>query len=183
MKHIEIVENSATLALEAKGLQLYRLNELTEDQARKMVEASTEPEMLERVPEDHERRFPDVEHALRWYKENDRIVYALGGRAALAGFAWFTEKPFPRSDITADHSYAIRLYEEARGKGLGKVVMAATHVDFRRASHYEGPTWLSVDDTNTHAKRLYDKFGYTALESVGDRTLMLRPGSVGYGAE
>jgi ribosomal protein S18 acetylase RimI-like enzyme len=183
MKRIETVENSATLALEAKGLQLYRLDELTEERAHEIVKASNEPEMLERVPEDHGRRFPDVERALEWYRENNRIVYALGGRATLAGLAWFTERPFPDPDVEADYTYAIRLYKAARDQGLGKAVMAATHADFRQVSRYEGPTWLSVKDTNAHAKRLYDKFGYAALGNAGDKTSMLRSGSVGYGTE
>lgn len=183
MKHIERVENSATLALEAKKLQLYRLDELTEDHARQIVAASNEPEMRELVPEDHEQHFSDVESAMRWFGEENRRVYILGRGATLAGLASFTEKPIPSRDIEASYAYKIRLYEKARGRGFGRAVMAATHTDFRQDSRYEGPTWLSVDNANTHAKRLFDKFGYELVGGDETGAVMLRPGSVGYGVE
>ncbi len=183
MKRTEMVENSATLPLEANGLRLYRLDELTKSDARKLVVASTEPEMLERVPDDHDQRFPDIEHAIEWYEERKRVLYALGARARLVGVAWFTERPFPNPEIEARYAYAVRLYEEARNRGFGRSVMEATHRDFRQVSRYEGPTWLSVDNSNVHAKRLYDKFGYGVTHTSNDRTIMLRPGSVGYGGE
>lgn len=182
-KRIDLVENSATLALEAKGFQLQRLDELTDKMAHKLVVASIEPEMLEWVPDDHDRRFPDVEHALQWYRERKRTMYALGARANLAGVAWFTQRSFPDPEIDAQYTLAIRLYEKARNQGLGKAVLEATDRDFRQVSHYEGPTWLSVKDTNIHAKRLYDKFGYSAVKNADGRTLMVRSGSVGHGTE
>jgi hypothetical protein len=139
-KTIENIQTNATTGLEEKGFYLYRHHVLTPWQARKIVDASTEPAMRQWAPDDHDRRFSDKEGAIQRHQQDKRFLYAIGRQATLAGLAWFTEKPCPNPEISAEYTYAIRLYEPMRGQGLGQAVMGATHDAFYSTSGYAGAT-------------------------------------------
>lgn len=171
------VENSFTIPLEDRGFDVYRGWSGTV--ASQLVERSEEPEMLEHVPRDHAERFISRERAHEWYRENERVLYALGERASvgsLAGVAWFTRRSL--ADYDADYTFAIRLYKQARGKGMAGAFMMAAHLDLQSANRYEGATWLETDGTNMPARRLYERFGYSEVARTEDeRIRMVRRGS------
>ncbi|HEX6415902.1 MAG TPA: GNAT family N-acetyltransferase [Candidatus Saccharimonadales bacterium] len=167
------VENRITSPLEDRGFTVYR--GWSDTVADQLVERSEEPEMLEHVPRDHAERFVSKDRANEWYSENERVVYALGEKAALAGIAWFTKHPI--EDYDAQYTFAIRMYERARGKGLAGAFMMAAHLDLEASQHYEGAVWLDTDEGNVHARRLYERFGYNEISRSDDRIRMVKLGS------
>jgi len=158
------------LSAEAHGFKVY---EGWDDKlAAGIVAGSKEPEMRKRVPRDIAERFSDEAAAQEWYERNEKVVYSLGGRAALAGVIWFSKNPRP--EIGADFTFAIRMYEQARGRGLATDFMTAAHYDFETAKQYKGNIWLATDTTNLAALRLYEKNGYVTVDEEDGRVTMVR---------
>ncbi len=167
------IENKHTLPLENKGLQLYRgWNDEIADQ---LVERSKEEEIRRFTGNDASKRFKDRESADKWYKQKGHVVYALGQKAALAGVVWFARTPKP--ELGADYTFAIRMYESQRGKGLAGALLEAAHKDFEARMRYEKSFWLESDESNRRAVHFYEKHGYEAVEIKGGRVLMVRKGS------
>jgi ribosomal protein S18 acetylase RimI-like enzyme len=167
---ISRVENIHTLPLEDKGLELYvGWNDAI---ARQLVERSKEEEIRRYTRRDAEERFVDTEAAERWYKEKGHVVYALGKKATLEGIIWFARTPRP--ELGADYTFAIRMYESQRGKGLAGAFLEAAHKDFASRMWYEDGFWLEADEDNQRALQFYAKHGYSEVSSKNDRSLLVR---------
>jgi ribosomal protein S18 acetylase RimI-like enzyme len=170
---ISNVENIHTLPLEDKGLALYvGWNDVI---VRQLVERSKEEEIRRYTPRDAKERFVDTETAERWYEEKGHVVYALCKKAMLEGIIWFAR--IPRPELDADYTFAIRMYESQRGKGLAGAFLEAAHKDFASRMRYEDGFWLEADESNERAVGFYEKHAYAALGSKDDRILMVRKGS------
>jgi GNAT superfamily N-acetyltransferase len=139
-----------------------------------LVEGSKEPEMRKHVPRDIAERFSDINAAQEWYKRNKKVVYALGECAVPAGVIWFSKNPRP--EMGADFTFAIRMYEQARGQGLSSGFMAAAHRDFETTKQYKGNIWLATEATNLAARHLYEKSGYVTVAEEYGRVTMMRRG-------
>lgn len=124
--------------------------------AHDLVRVSREEIIMKSTPGDISRRFRDVPTANRWQKEGQRSIYSLYGKS-LAGIIWYDIRP--RRDIDAEYTFAIRMYEEARGKKLAHAFMKAAHQDFTELNG-DRTVWLDVAHDNPAARHLYDKFGY-----------------------
>jgi len=167
MPRLVRVENCITSPLEDSGFTMFR--GWSDNVASQLVERSQESDMLEHVPRDHAERFVSRDRANEWYSEDERVVYAL------AGIAWFTRRPLVEHG--ADYTFAIRMYEKARGKGLAGAFMMAAHLDLQSHARYEGATWLETDEGNIHARRLYERYGYNEVSRADDRIRMIKLGS------
>lgn len=165
-----IIENKHTTALDAAGFVV--VQGWGSQLAEQLVRASREPEMQKRVARDQGERFVDAETASQWYQSNDRVVYALGKGAILAGVIWYSHDPRP--ELQAEYTFAIRMYEAARGQGLSAAFLAATQYDFEIAKRHEGGVWLETDHDNVIAQRLYEKSGYSPVNIPSPRTVMVR---------
>ena len=135
--------------------------------ANALIMKSREDQMLQAVPRDASERFADVVSAEAWYTRTDRLVYSLGETATLSGLIWFGYSPRP--ELHADYTFAIRLYENARGAKLSLPFMRAAHADFHHAR--SSAVWLETDRDNDVAKNLYIKFGYEVM-ATDDRIVM-----------
>lgn len=164
---LEQIENTHTEGLEERGFQVYR--GWSDELAGELVELSRQPHILEDTPGDADRRFRDQTAAKLWHDQGRRSVYTLRGDSA-AGLIWYDVRP--RVDVEADYTFAVRMYEEARGKKLAHGFMMAAHVDF--AERKGNPSvWLDVAKGNPAARHLYDKFGYQPTHDEDDRTVMV----------
>jgi ribosomal protein S18 acetylase RimI-like enzyme len=167
---ISRVENIHTLPLEDKGLALYvGWNDAI---VRQLVERSKEEEIRRYTPRDAKERFVDAETAERWYEEKGHVVYALCKKATLEGIIWFARTPRPELD--ADYTFAIRMYESQRGKGLAGAFLEAAHKDFAARLRYEEGFWLEADEDNLRALQFYAKHGYEKVSSKNNRSLLVR---------
>ena len=140
--------------------------------AAQLVEASREPGILKHTPRDSSERFRNIDSANEWYdQDKNRIIYALAKTSELAGIIWFSNKS--TLGIEADYTFAIRMYEIARGKGLSEIFARTAISDFEHKSGYSGDIWLETDADNMAAMHLYDKLGYkTSLQADGRVTMV-----------
>ena len=99
-------------------------------------------------------RFANREAFDNWFRTNP-VIYTLSDKdGKLCGLIWFQEislKDHPEFDIT----FAIRLYGQARGKGLSLDFMKKAFKDFKPQN-----VWLQCSADNLPAVTLYKKFGF-----------------------
>lgn len=164
------VENIRTLPLEDHGLEVY--TGWNDAIARQLVERSKEEEIRRYTRRDAEERFVSPEAAERWYHEKGHVVYALGKKATLEGIIWFAHTPRP--ELGAEYTFAIRMYEAQRGKGLAGAFLEAAHKDFASRMRYEDGFWLETDEDNQRALQFYAKHGYELVRSNDGRQLLVR---------
>lgn len=143
-----------------------------------LVELSREPDMLKHVPDDAGVRFADMQSAIDWVNSDPgRLFYPLThksgryGQPRIAGIIWFTPAPLEEiPDIS--HTFSIRIYPSAQGKGLALPFMKAAHDHAVGRGGVTG-VWLRTRSENTRARHLYTNFGYTSLQGpTEDRVLM-----------
>lgn len=170
MKQREIVTNQHTPRLSDQGYELLRGWDTS--LAAAIVERSREPHILHSTPRDASQRFPTLEAAEQWHDSHERIVYGLFHAVELSGLIWYNKAPLPSHD--ADVTFAIRLYDGARGKGLGRPFLEATEVDYREQTDYDGPIWLSTALDNTVAQSLYLRTGYQPVAERDERLIMIK---------
>jgi ribosomal protein S18 acetylase RimI-like enzyme len=141
-----------------------------------LVKKSKQETILRTCPGDAAERFSDASAVERWLQKG-REVYALTPNKNLAGVIWYGEKKFPLQ-VPGDgsslprHTFAIRLYDNYRGRGLAKPFMQDTLKDYMETLYYQGLTdtvnglWLGVDVDNEPAKKLYSDFGYMRVGTI-----------------
>ena len=142
-----------------------------------LVIHSLEPDIVRATPRDATERFSDISTAMEWNNnpEKARIVYSLFRAAELAGVIWFSKQSFEGADKT----FAIRMYESARGMGFAKPFAQAVHYDHEVVSGYDGDTWLETGKENISARQLFPQLQYEEVESVDlleHRIRMIRQG-------
>jgi ribosomal protein S18 acetylase RimI-like enzyme len=172
-KGVSKVENVHTLPLEALGLQVY--TGWNDEIADQLIERSKEEEIRRFTGRDAAERFVDRQTAAKWYGDKGHVVYALGQETTLAGIIWFAYTPKPGLD--ADYTFAIRMYESQRGRGLAGTFLEAALTDFASRARYEGNFWLEADESNERAVHFYEKHDYRKIETKDGRVLMVRKGS------
>jgi ribosomal protein S18 acetylase RimI-like enzyme len=143
----------------------------SDELAAQLVANSRQSEILRHTPRDAAERFSDEEAAHAWYESNHPTVYALARTAALAGVIWFSHRP--RTEFDADYTFAIRMYDMARGKGLAKPFVTASEADFRK-KHEPRAIWLETDMENSAARNLYRSIGYKVIAANSARITMRR---------
>ena len=124
------------------------------------------------VPRDIGERFSDQTAAQKWYANCEREVYSLMMDDDLAGVVWFDVRPRP--DLDAEYTFAIRLYESSRGKGLSYDFALAARTDMFVYRSTTG-VWLETDEDNVPGLKLYEKLGYKIVDNKnGRQTLVFR---------
>jgi hypothetical protein len=146
----------------------------SDELAAGLVAHSREAEILKRVPKDAMQRFADEHAAHEWYMGNEITVYTLGEPSGLAGVIWFSRNLRP--ELGSDYTFAVRMYEQARGKRLSAAFVGMTQYDFETTTQYKGGVWLVTDATNTIARHLYERSGYVTVGEKDGRVTMVRKG-------
>ena len=166
---IEIIHNIHTDSLEEAGFSVRR--GWDKNLAQNLVRGSREPTMAVHVPRDMNERFSDVDAAQKWFNNDpERVIYALARQAIVAGVIWFSYQP--QSKLKADYTFAIRMYEVARGQGHAGDFLEAAHTDFGSEA-----IWLETDEVNVSAINLYRAHGYDQVAKSNGRIMMVRPHS------
>jgi len=139
-----------------------------------LTHRSIEPEMKIWVPKDSTERFSTIETAIKWGERDEHVVYSLVNGQELAGIVWFTKYDTPKVE-DAEYTFAIRMYEGARGKGLSSSFAQAALDDLAEYTGYEGKVWLETGVDNEIALRLYHRLGFETSVFHGDRVTLIRP--------
>lgn len=163
------VDNLYAKELAAKDMRLYRGWGYTV--LKDLVHKSREEQILKFTPNDAARRFSDVEAAESWCRDDGRTLYTLyDHNIDLAGIIWYSHSPKPELD--ADYTFAIRMYDIARGRKLAQGFMNAVHSDWSWRNRREN-VWLETDTDNATARHLYEQFGYEQVDETDGRVTML----------
>ena len=95
-------------------------------------------------------RFANKKSFYQW-QQKGRIIYALSDtQKNLLGIIWFGHKEAPLKDVTANFTFAIRIYGSARGQGLAQEFMKITFDDFLKNKDKTHSTgfWLETSIDN-----------------------------------
>lgn len=107
------------------------------------------------------KRFKDRKSYKEWLKKGRSIYALVNKKGELRGISWFGEEG-------EGFTLAIRIYGEARGKGLAKDFLMETMVDFMKSQKYlkakNKDWWLETSKDNTAAIKLYEKLGFKKSE-------------------
>lgn len=117
------------------------------------------------------KRFANMEAFEKWLNKK-RFLYTTVDRELLAGIIWFGFEQMPPAETIdpkfdpKDYgiTFAIRLYEAARGRGLAVPFMNASFEDFMKTLEYKNLQnqnfWLETLETNIPAVKAYENFGF-----------------------
>jgi ribosomal protein S18 acetylase RimI-like enzyme len=124
-----------------------------------------------------EQRFEDEKAFLAWRRKGRVIYTLLDEKGDLKGIIWLGKKALDLSGFRLianiepekySFTFAIRLYENARGKGLAVPFMQAVLADFGQEK-----IWLETGRDNEAALKTYRHFGFRAIaENENQRILM-----------
>ena len=126
--------------------------------SEQIVSKSKQGQMLKSVPNDSAVRFKDEDSLEKW-SEKGKLIFCLMMQDDLGGLIWFS-KSENKLAPNAETTFAIRLYDEYRGKGLAKPFMTLSHFLLPKLMDVSGNTWLETDMDNSTASSLYSSFGY-----------------------
>lgn len=143
---------------------------ITDKQIDKLIEYSLNDESVAKFTSDKER-FKNKESFFEW-KNKGRKIYTLTNDGDLLGIIWLGKKGLPMGkyleNINFDKykwTFAIRIYGEARGKGLG--------LDFMRKVIKKHGIWLECSADNLPAQALYKKFGFRLITEADENNKVI----------
>lgn len=135
-------------------------------QIDQLIEYSAKDESVAKFTSDRER-FESRQAFDEWQKGGKEIFTLANKNGDLMGIIWLGLKEMPQAEwrekIDKDSyklSFAIRIYGEARGKGLA--------LDFMKKCIKNKGIWLATSDDNLAAKALYSKFGFRQVSDPSE---------------
>jgi RimJ/RimL family protein N-acetyltransferase len=157
---------------------------LNEDHQQQLLDFSqNDQEIVENTGDT--TRFATPEKMNEWLS-GPRIFYVLTPKEKpneMSGLIWFSREELP-IEVTDQATqkvlwtFAVRLYQRARGRHLSSPYMKKAFEQFWQHSPTE-PVWLSTKATNTIAQKIYEKFGFSLLgEKDGRLFYILQPKSI-----
>lgn len=133
---------------------------ITKSQIDQLIEYSKTDELVGKFTHDRER-FRSKEAFNEWLKKDRKITVMTNDNGDLLGIFWDGLKEMPLGDKKYKKTFGIRIYGEARGKGLA--------LDFMKRCIKENGYWLETNDKNEVAKKLYAKFGFKQVGGVNEK--------------
>lgn len=142
--------------------------------ARKLPVLSRQHSMLQHTPHDASHRFRDQQSAEVWHanpRKNPRIYVLCHEANEVCGVAWFSRQGHAAVP-GATHTFAIRLYDGYRGRGLALPFAGMVHEDF--SAHLTGGLiWLETDEDNVAAQAVYHHLGYKEISKAKDGRVVM----------
>ena len=141
---------------------------ITDEQIRQLVSYTKKDNQIQMHTHD-KKRFLSVESFEEWKDKNKEIFVLTDSSKELLGLIWFSKERIPGhiDSKEFDTTFAIRIYERARGKRLSYYFMQHA---FEKVGITK--TWLSVKKTNHIAIKLYKKFGFKKYSNINDSVIM-----------
>lgn len=134
------------------------------------------------------KRFKDI-YSFNFWLNKGRSVYVLtDDRESLAGVIWYGESEMPtdREFISKINpkiygvTFAIRVYDRARGKKLARQFMDKVFKAFMDSIKYNKIKnkgfWLETSEDNIPAIVLYERFGFSKVTKpdINNKVLMIK---------
>ena len=141
---------------------------ILDKQIDQLIEYSLNDESVGKFTSDRER-FKNRQAFEEWQQKGREIFTLNNKNNDLVGIVWTGLKELPEADWTEKFetnkyklSFSIRIYGEARGKGLG--------VDFmRKCIGDKKDIWLATSNDNIAAKKIYERFGFRQVSKPSDK--------------
>jgi len=131
-------------------------NGLSEKNIEQLIAYANSDETVKKFTSDG-RRFKDKESFENWLKKGRKIYSLVNENGDLMGISWFGEEG-------DGFTFALRIYGEARGKGLGYGFLRETMNDFMKLDEYQNADnkewWLETSRENIAAIKIYEKLGF-----------------------
>jgi ribosomal protein S18 acetylase RimI-like enzyme len=156
------------------------VHELTDEHIRQLVAYTKEDTDIRTFTRD-DSRFAN-EEMVKQFTEH-AALYILTNGKNLCGIIWFSPKALPDKLYIKDFekalyttTFAIRLYGEAKGKGLAFPFMEEAFLRFQAKDTDKQHMWLQTRAENNHAIYLYKKFGFQQVSQADDenRIIMIK---------
>lgn len=142
-------------------------NFITPEQIKSLILYSNTDPLVLKYTHDSER-FKNSTSYKKWINKKIKIFVLTDNDENLLGIIWIKPKLHPLSKFK--HTFAIRLYKTARGKGFSYLFATKVFNKLRLNG-----LWLSVKSTNTVAQHLYNKLGFKTVFSNNDHIIMDLP--------
>jgi len=128
---------------------------ITESQISELINYSnTDPQIFQYTSD--KTRFATRDAFDSWIDRKHPIIYTLSNdQENLCGLIWFEKDD---SIPGYDYTFAIRLYDKARGQGLSFDFMKQAFDDLKPQN-----VWLKCSADNLPAASLYKKFGFKQI--------------------
>lgn len=132
---------------------------LTEDQIEELIRhSSNDPEVVKNTSDS--RRFKDREAYDKWLQSNPSVYVLTNESNKLLGIVWVQKMGNSLVGNEFDTTFAIRLYGEARGKGL-----SSWFIDEAFKKYGEANYWLRTSSDNVTAIKTYERLGFKTVSS------------------
>lgn len=113
-------------------------------------------------------RFKNRDSFDKWLLEGRDIYSLVDESDNLLGLIWFSQKNLPAAEYIEDLdkteyqiTFAIRMYQQARGKGLAGKFMDDVFKNYLKEN--TDKIWLITSVENTPAVKLYENFGFKTV--------------------
>lgn len=131
-------------------------NGLSNRNIEELITYANSDEKVKKFTSD-EKRFKDKESFEKWLKKGRKIYCLVNENDDLMGISWFG----PEGE---GFTLALRMYGQARGKGLGYWFLKETMDDFMKSEEYQKVEnqewWLETSKENVAAIKIYEKLGF-----------------------
>mgnify|MGYP001580437581 CR=1 FL=1 len=160
LKEIEIVRESPM-----PGLSI--CHGITHPQALELIAQAHQDPLVAQNTSDP-KRFRDAEALSLWLAKG-RTIYTLTGETErLLGIIWLGDEPLPIQPFTTpidqtdyDVTLAMRIYAEARGRGLAKAFLVPTLVDYlQNMGVMKKGIWIGTSVDNAPVIKSFGKLGF-----------------------
>lgn len=149
---------------------------LTDSQIDQLIQYTNIDPEIQKNTSDLDR-FKNRQSFDLWKKKN-RVIYTLvNEQDNLLGIIWFGEKAMPNTKYPDNFdpskykaTFSIRIYQEARGKGLARDFMVQTFSEYLSSKEYlclkSKGIWIIVASDNKVGLKLYEHFGFKTIAKM-----------------
>lgn len=163
-------------------LQVY--NGISDHQIDQLISYANTEKAIQRFTSDP-KRFQNKNSFEKW-RQKGRSIYVLENNTGdLLGLIWFggeeipSEKKFTKRFDTFKYgvTFAIRIYQQARGKRLARKFMGLAFSAYRQSEEYKALSrnsiWLETSADNIPAVTAYRNFGFHQVTEPDEKNKIL----------
>jgi GNAT superfamily N-acetyltransferase len=158
---------------------------IDDDLVNQLIKKSRQDHIKSSTPKDISERFGDIKMFTEWNEQGRVMHWLVGDNDDLAGVIWYGKKKFPNDNnqkVSANNTFAIRIYEGYAGQGLAKPFMKQSlqlYLKSLKNNHDDNvEIWLSTSVNNFPAIAVYTKFGYKEIYRTNEQVFMILPQEV-----